>query len=108
MANQGRRRGDGVTYQRGQGTVEQELEKVQSVLEYLDPRVCDVEADVRELRTDRDTAKGMLKIIVLLQVLIVGLIVAAFSWGLNHMTFHTDYEQHPYHSENVPQVSDGR
>jgi len=40
--------------------------------------------------------------------LIVGLIVAAFSWGLNHMTFHTDYEQHPYHSENVPQVSDGR
>jgi hypothetical protein len=100
--NLGRRRGDGVTYRRGQGTVEQELEKLQSAVEYIDPRVCDLEADVRELRTDRDSAKGLLKGIAVLQVLIIGLLIALFSWGLNHMTFHSDWER-PYHSENAPQ-----
>lgn len=91
MANLGRRRGDGVTYRRGQGSVEQELEKVQSTLELMDPRLTDVEADVRDLRSDRDSAKGMLKVILLMQGLIVGLMIALFSWGLNHVTFRANW-----------------
>ena len=103
MSNLGRRRGDGVTYQRGSGTVEQELEKLQSTMELLDPRVCDLEDDVRSLRTDRDSAKGMLKVILAGQALIVGILLALFTWGLNHMTFHSDWERPQLHSENAPQ-----
>lgn len=73
---------------------------MQSTLELLDPRVCDLEEDVRDLRSDRDSAKGMLKAIAALQVLIIGLLIALFSWGLNHMTFHADFDQH---SQNAPQ-----
>jgi hypothetical protein len=100
VTNLGRRWGDAVTYQRGQGSVERELEKVQSCLESLDPAVQRLEEDVRELRSDRDEHKGMLRVIAVLQVLIVGLLIALFSWGLNHMTFHSDFEQH---SRNNPQ-----
>ena len=104
MANLGRRRGDGVTYKRGQGSVEQELEKLQSAVEYIDPRLCDIEEDVRELRTDRDKGIGMLKVIAVLQVLIIGLLIALFQWGLSHTSFHSDWER-PQHSENAPQLS---
>jgi len=84
-----------------------ELSKVQGVLEALDPAVAVLEEDVRQLREDRASAMGMLKVIAVLQVLIVGLLVSLFSWGLNHMTFHSDYER-PERTQNVPQVSDGR
>jgi len=104
MTNLGRRRGDGVTYKRGSGSLEQELEKVQSTLELLDPRVCDMEEDVRELRMDRDTAKGMLRVIIALQGIVIMILIALFSWGLNHMTFHSDWER-PQHSQNAPQLS---
>ncbi len=104
MANQGRRRGDGLTFQRGSGDVEQELEKLQSWAEHVHPQICELEQDVRELRSDRDRAMGMLRVIAVLQVLIIGVMVALFSWGLNHMTFHSDWER-PQHSENAPQLS---
>ena len=109
MPNLGRRRGDGLTYQRGSGDTDTELEKLQSWAEYIHPRFVEVEEDVRELRSDRDSAKGVLKVIAALQVLIIGLLVALFSWGLNHMTFHSDYESTPYHSKvQSPQTSDSR
>jgi len=95
-----------VTYKRGSGTVEQELEKLQSAVEYIDPRVCTVEEDVRELRSDRDSAKGMLKVILLGQALIVGLLIALFSWGLNHMTFHSDWEQPQRSGVQAPKSAD--
>jgi len=83
--------------------VEQELERLQSAVEYIDPRVCAIEEDVRDLRSFRDSASGILKVIAVLQVLIIGLIVSLFSWGLNHMTFHSDFERPQLHSENAPQ-----
>ena len=48
---------------------------------------------MRELRADRDRAYGMLKVIAALQVVIIGMFIAVFTWGLNHMTFHSDYER---------------
>ena len=77
---------------------------MQSTLEMLDPRVCDLEAEVKELRTDRDTAKGMLRVIIVLQGFVIMLIVAFFAWGLNHVTFHSDFERQE-HTQNVPQLS---
>ncbi len=99
MADHGRRRGDGVSYKRGSGSVEVELANVQSCLEELHPTIMDLEYDVRELRSDRDSVKGMLKVIVAFQALIVGLIITLFSWGLNHMTFRADFYESP-HSSN--------
>lgn len=105
MANLGRRRGDGVGYQRGRGSIEVEMANMQSVLEILDPKVAGIEGRVDQLESDRDTAKGMLKVIMVLEILIVGLVVALFAWGLNHMSFHSDFER-PEHSDiHAPQDS---
>ena len=94
-----------MTYKRGQGSVEQELEKLQSAVEYIDPRLCDIEEDVRELRTDRDKGIGMLKVIAVLQVLIIGLLIALFQWGLSHTTFHSDWERPQHSGVEAPQNS---
>lgn len=109
MVQFGRRQGDELTYSRGSGDTDTELEKLQSWAEYIHPHFLEVEADVRALRTWRDSTIGMLKVIATLQVLIIGLIIAAFTWGLNHMTFHSDYEPRPEHSAvQSPQTSDSR
>ena len=91
-----------VTYRRGSGSVEVELANIQSCLEELTPDVDDLKRDVRELRADRDRAYGMLKVIALLQVLIIGLLIALFEWGLNHMSFHADFIEVPHSSISQP------
>ena len=98
MANLGRRRGDGVTYQRGSKDTDTELERLQSWAEHIDPCIKLLEEDVRELRDFRNTVSGVMKVVAALQVVIVGILIAMFSWGLNHMTFHSDYEP-PQHSQ---------
>lgn len=103
MTNLGRRRGDGLTYQRGQGPVNEELLAIQICLESLHPEVVDQGKRINDLESSRDKAWGLLKVIAALNVLTIGLIIAAFTWGLNHATFHSDWEKPQYHSENAPQ-----
>ena len=93
MAKFGRRRGDGLTYLRGSGSLEVEVANMQSAIERIDPALYDVTDRVDSLESDRDSAKGMLKVIAVLQGLIILLLVALFSWGLNHMEFHSSYER---------------
>jgi hypothetical protein len=95
-----------VTYRRGGDSVEMELSKIQSYIEdVISPTLNEFDKDIRELRTDRDSAKGMLKVIVALQALIIGLIIACFSWGLNHMSFRADfYEMPPSHTQVSPPI----
>ena len=104
--NLGRRRGDELGYQRGSGSVEVELANLQSEVEAIGPRLRVVEEDVRELRADRDRAYGMLKVIAALQVVIIGMFIAVFTWGLNHMTFHSDYERPEHSGLSSPQNSE--
>lgn len=105
MANLGRRRGDGVTYRRGQGSVEMELLNVQLCLESLHPEVVDQAARIDDLESARDGAKMLLKVIAGMQALIFGAILALFSWGLNHMTFHSDWEKPEHSRVQSPQDS---
>jgi len=86
--------------------VEQELEKLQSAVEYIDPRLCNIEEDVKDLRSDRDRGIGMLKVIAVLQVLIIGLLIALFQWGLSHTSFHSDWERPQHSGVEAPQSAD--
>ncbi len=92
-----------MTYRRGGDSVEMELSKIQSYIEdVISPTLNEFDKDIRELRSDRDSAKGMLKVIVALQALIIGLIIACFSWGLNHMSFRADFYESPRTSISPP------
>ena len=81
MADYGRRRGDGVGYQRGSGSVEVELANLQSAVERIDPDVRECKDRVDSLEGTRDNVRGMLWLILAGQGLVVGLIL----WGLNHV-----------------------
>jgi len=104
VANLGRRRGAGVTtYKRGSGPVNEELLAVQLCLESLHPEVVEQGARINDLESSRDTAVGMLRVIAVLQTLMILSFIALLGWGLNHVTFHSDWERPPMHSENSPQ-----
>ena len=105
MANLGRRRGDGVTFKRGNGTVNEELLTIQLCLEALHPEVIDQAARIDDLESSRDKAYGMLKVVVVLQSIMLIAFASLFAWGLNHMTFHSDWER-PQHSESAPHNAD--
>ena len=105
MANLGRRRGDNLGYQRGSGSVEVELANLQSEVERIGPVVRNVEDRVDDLESSRDSISGMLKVIAGLQVLVVGMLIALFSWGLNHMTFHSEWEKPEHSRVQLPQDS---
>ena len=91
MPNLGRRRGDVVGYQRGSGSVDVELANLQSEVERIGPVVRDVEERVDDLESSRDSVGGMLKVIAASQALIIAMIVAFFTWLLNHVTFHANW-----------------
>ncbi len=95
-----------MSYRRGGESVEMELSKIQGYLEdVINPALIEFDKDIRELRSDRDNAKGMLKVIVALQALIIGLIISLFSWGLNHMSFRADFYEPPRTSISPPSQS---
>ena len=84
-----------MVYQRGTGSVELELSKVQSVLEVLDPRVEKLETRVDSLESSRDKMDGKLVIIVWLVglnvTLMIGLILTLFTWGLSHISLKANF-----------------
>jgi hypothetical protein len=90
--------GGTVTYQRGEGTVEVELSRVQSWLEIADPVIAKMADRVDSLESYRDINQGSLRIIIWLNgiilALMVGMIVALFTWGLSHISLRV---------ENIPQ-----
>lgn len=106
MANLGRRRGDLVGYQRGSENLQVEVANLQSEVERIGPILRDVAERVDDLEASRDRAYGLLKFVAGFQVLIFGMLIAMFTWGLNHMTFHSDFEQPREHSGvQLPQDS---
>ena len=102
MSESTRTRGQ-LTYKRGGESTDMELAKIQGYIEdVINPALIEFDKDIRELRSDRDSAKGMLRVIVALQALIIGLIIACFSWGLNHMSFRADFYEVPHSSISQP------
>jgi len=84
-----------VAYQRGNGSVELELSRVQSCLESLDPAVEDLKLKVDSLESSRDKMDGKLVIIVWLVglnvTLMIGLLITLFGWGLGHITLKAEF-----------------
>lgn len=106
MANPGRRRGDGLTYKHGTGSVNDELLTLQLCVESLHPDVVDLAVRVNDLESSRDSIKGMFQVIAVLQTVMILAFIALFSWGLNHMTFHSDWEPPQQHSQSAPHQAD--
>ena len=81
-----------MAYQRGRGSVEVELANLQSAVEDAVPRISRLEANVDDLQSDRDSLKGSLRVIIwmngIMLSLLIALIIALFSWGLNHLSMH--------------------
>lgn len=94
-----------MTYQRGTGSVELELSKVQSWVEQADPTLCDVTKRVDGLESSRDKMDGKLVIIVWLVGINVGLMTALiltlFAWGLNHITLKANFAADQTTSRNA-------
>jgi hypothetical protein len=105
VTNLGRRRGDGVGYQRGTGSVEVELANLQSEVERIGPIIRDSADRIDNLESDRDSAKGMLKVIAVLQTIMILSFIALLGWGLNHVTFHSDWERPEHSGIQSPQDS---
>ena len=77
-------------YQRGTGSVEVELSRVQTTLEYLDPKMGVMEGRVDVLESFRDTIQGSLRVIIWMNgvviTILVAMILALFGWGLSRIT----------------------
>ena len=103
-----------MVYQRGVGSVEVELARVQSALEDVVPEVARQGVRIDSLESDRDNARGSLRVIIWLNGIIIGLFVVLigtlFSWGLSHISIHanlgsgpsTSAVQSPQDSSNSP------
>ena len=98
-----------MAYQRGSGSVELELSRVQSCLEILDPQMDDLAKKVDSLESSRDKLDARIAIIVWLVginiTLMVGLILSLFAWGLNHITLKVLDEKPQISHESKQQLS---
>jgi hypothetical protein len=76
-----------MAFRRGTGSVEVELASVQTYLEgTVDPAICQID----ELLAFKNKTQGQFTVIIVLNsailVLVTGLIITLFTWGLNHIT----------------------
>jgi hypothetical protein len=85
-----------------------ELALVQAEVERIGPIVRDHADRIDDLEASRDRIKGMFIVLVVLQSLVFILVGALFGWGLNHMTFHSDYEPREPHSSVQSQPTDSQ
>jgi hypothetical protein len=96
-----------MVYQRGTGSVELELSRVQSCLEVVDPKVDDLADRVDSLEATRDKIEGKFTVIVWLVgvniTLMLSLLVALFTWGLNHITVRVYDVKPQLTSTSIPQ-----
>jgi hypothetical protein len=89
-------------YQRGTGSVELELSRVQSCLEDLEPDVTTLKQEVAKIKLDMASYEGSLRVIIWLNLVIIGLlsslIITLFAWGLNHITIRAAVTQSELHA----------
>ena len=83
-------------FQRGSGTVNVELARIQTYIESeVEPELTMLRQTTSELKADRDSLKGSLRVIIWLNGVILGLVVAMivslFSWGLNHISLKAEF-----------------
>ncbi len=94
-----------VTYQRGSGSVEMELSRVQSCLEDLHPQVISQDERIDRLESKNDKAETLIKVAIAVSSFTFALVLAFFTWALNHMSFRADFYELPRTSISPPSQS---